>query len=92
MPRPVTKVLDNERGDPICGMVHLSIDMTNDHRNGWPKKVPNVAKQSMDWALLRPVLNSTNNNRGVILDDDPIGMQLLYSLSDTHLNCSELNF
>lgn len=40
--------------------------------------------ERVDLSLLKPVMNPSNDNDGISLDENPLDMQLLYGLNDAH--------
>lgn len=92
VPWLISKMLSNKRDNSVKCTICLPIDMTNRHHHKWPKGLLDIMKERVDLALLRPVLNPSNNNGRISLNENPLNMQLLASLGDAYPCSSELSF
>lgn len=76
----------------IKKMMDITVNMMGYSCHRKLQKLSNINKKMMDIMVIRSIINPANDNRRIILYNNPVSMQMLDSSGDTNSCNSEFHF
>lgn len=84
-------MLSHEGGNPIGCAVHLVQNITNSYHNRSSNEPPDITKDRIRLQMAYLILDLTDDDSRVSLDEDPVCTKLLFNTNKACIGSSKLD-